>query len=101
MRIRKNDMVMAMSGTSAGKPGKVLEVHPTKDRALVEGLNIVSKAMRKTKNRPEGGIITREASLPMSVLLLFCPECKKGVRIKVVADKDGRGRACKKCGHKF
>lgn len=101
MRIRKNDLVMAMSGDDAGRSGKVLEVLPGAGRALVEGLNVVSKAMRKSKDRPEGGIVTREAPLPLSVLLPFCPACKKGVRIKRVDVKGTKSRQCRHCGHQF
>lgn len=101
MRIRKNDTVMAMSGDDAGRSGKVLELNPGSGRALVEGLNVVSKAMRKSKDRPEGGIVTREALMPLSVLLPFCPACKKGVRVKRVDVKGKKTRQCVNCGHQF
>jgi large subunit ribosomal protein L24 len=101
MRIRKNDIVMAMSGDDSGRSGKVLEVLPAAERALVEGLNIVSKAMRKTKDRPEGGIVTREAPIKLCVLLPLCPVCKKGVRVKRAVVKGQKVRQCRHCAHQF
>ncbi|MDI6774723.1 MAG: 50S ribosomal protein L24 [Verrucomicrobiota bacterium] len=100
-RIKKNDIVIAVRGVMRGKSGKVLEVLKSKDRAIVEGLNLIKKAMRKTKDNPQGGIVKKEGSLPLSGLLLFCPQCKKGVKISRERDGDRRARRCRKCEHSF
>ena len=70
MHIKKNDMVVVLSGEEKGKAGKVLAVFPQKGRALVEGINIVHKALRKSQDNPKGGIITKEAPLPVAKLML-------------------------------
>ena len=99
--IRKSDTVIATTGVSASKTGKVLHVFPRKNRAIVEGLNIVKKTLRKTQDNPQGGISEKETSVNLSDLMLYCPDCKKGVRI--ARDKDGKKttRKCKRCGHSF
>jgi large subunit ribosomal protein L24 len=99
--IKKNDIVAAMRGRSAGKTGKVLEVLPERGRALVEGLNLVKKTLRKTQDTPKGGIVDKESSIATSNLMLYCPTCKKGVRIRRAVEGDKNVRKCKGCGHLF
>ena len=99
--IRKNDTVVGTRGASAGKSGKVLRVMPGAGRAIVQGLNLVKKCLRRTQDNPQGGIADREAPMALSNLLLYCPDCKKGVRVKRVQDAGRPVRKCKKCGHSF
>jgi len=101
--IRKNDTVIAISGTSAGKSGKVLHVDKVRGRVLVEGLNLVKKTLRKTEDSPQGGIVEKEAGIAASNLMLYCPECKRGVRVRRRKDGDRRIRACAAagCSHVF
>lgn len=100
-RIKKNDTVIAVSGVAAGKSGKVLQVLPARDRAIVEGLNTVKKTMRKSQDNPQGGIVEKEAPLALSNLMLYCPDCKKGVKINRIKDGDRRVRRCRLCTHVF
>jgi large subunit ribosomal protein L24 len=100
-RIRKNDTVVAISGTCGGKTGKVLQVLPTKGSAIVEGLRLVKKAVKKTQETPQGGFVQKEAPVPLSVLMLYCPECKRGVQIRRVLDGESRVRQCRRCSHAF
>ena len=104
VHIRRNDIVIARAGTpaSGGKTGKVLQVFPGRGRAIVEGLNYIHKTLRKSQDNPKGGIIQKEASISVSNLMLFCPHCKKGVRVSRVLNEQGkRLRKCGKCGHQF
>lgn len=103
VHIKKNDVVVALAGRSsaAGKTGKVLEVFPADGKAVVEGFNIVKKAQRKSQDNPQGGIGEKEAPMPVAKLQLYCPACKKGVRIKRVMEGDEKVRKCRKCGHMF
>ncbi|MEI6217435.1 MAG: 50S ribosomal protein L24 [bacterium] len=103
MRIRRGDTVVALCGKNAvaGKTGKVLKIMPEKGRALVEGFNLVKKAMRKTQDNPQGGISEKEMSMPLSKLSLFCPNCKKGVRTGWKTEGDRKIRKCRKCSHPF
>ena len=72
-----------------------------KRRAVVEGLNLVTKHLRKSQDNPKGGITQKEASIALANLMLYCSQCKKAVRVKRVAEGDKRVRKCKKCGQAF
>lgn len=99
--IRKNDIVIARAGGAAAghKTGKVLQVLPKRGKAIVEGLNFVSKHLRRSQDNPKGAIIKKEAPIAIANLMLYCSHCKKGVRIKNEIDENGRKiRKCRKCG---
>ena len=100
-RIRKNDIVVVRKGSSAGKTGKVLFVIKGRNRAIVEGVNLVKKCQKKSQENPQGGIVEKEASLNAANLMLQCPECKKGVPVARVKDGPKNVRKCKRCGHLF
>ena len=100
-KVKKNDVVAAVSGDEKGKSGKVLHVYRQKNRALVEGLNLVKKTLRKSQENPKGGIVEKEGSIALSNLMLYCPDCKKGVRVKREKDGAKRIRKCASCGHSF
>jgi len=69
LAVKKNDMVVVLSGENRGKIGRVLAVFPEKQRVLVEGVNIISKALRKSQNNPKGGIITKEGPIHISKVM--------------------------------
>jgi large subunit ribosomal protein L24 len=69
-RIKKGDTVMVIAGEDKGKTGKVLQVVPQTGRALVEGINMVKKHMRKSESNPQGGVVDMEAPLDLSNLKL-------------------------------
>jgi large subunit ribosomal protein L24 len=97
--IRKNDIVLVRQGKDKGKTGKVLIVYPDKGKAVVERLNFVKEFIRpdRSKNR-QGGIMDREAPIPLSRLMLWCAECAAGVRPRSKRLPDGsRMRTCPKC----
>lgn len=96
--IKKNDTVMVLSGKDAGKTGRVLKSFPRENRALVEGINIVKKHMRKRSEHEPAGITSIPAPIYISKLALYCSSCKKGVRVgvKVLEDKS-KLRICKRC----
>jgi large subunit ribosomal protein L24 len=100
-RIKKNDIVMAIAGADSGKTGKVLQVNPAMGRVLVEGLRLVKKTVRKSQDNPQGAIVDKEAAIAASNLMLYCPACKKGVRVKRVRDGGKPVRKCVSCGHSF
>lgn len=97
MNIRRNDIVVKIRGRDKGKQGKVLQVIAGRDRAIVEGLNLVTKHLKKSQDNPKGGITRKEASIALANLMLYCPHCKKAVRMTRVTDGDKRVRKCKKC----
>ena len=66
IHIKKGDTVYVNAGNDKGKTGKVLEVIPSKDRAIVEGINIVSKHAKPSPKHPQGGIVKQEAGIHIS-----------------------------------
>lgn len=79
-RIRKNDQVMVIAGKDKGKTGRVLRVDREAGRVLVEGINIVKKAMRKKSQNDRGGIVEIEAPVHMSNVM---PVTKSGKPTRV------------------
>lgn len=70
VHVKKGDMVVVLSGEDRGKVGKVLQALPGKQRVLVEGINVIHKSMRKSQDNPKGGIITKEAPIAASKVIL-------------------------------
>jgi large subunit ribosomal protein L24 len=69
LSVKKNDMVVVLSGEDKGKIGKVIATFPDKGRVLVEGINVIHKALRKSQNNPKGGIITKEGAIHISKVM--------------------------------
>ena len=97
-RIKKNDTVVVTKGESAGQTGKVLRVLPKKDKAIVQGVNVIKKAVRRSETHPNGGYLEREAPVQLSNLMPYDPDKKKGVRVKVVREGDKSVRKSKASG---
>ena len=97
-RIKKGDTVYCTTGESAGLKGKVLKINIAKGVAVVEGLNMVKKAMRPSEALPQGGFVEREAPIHLSNLMPYEAEMKKGVRISRVREGDKMVRKSKASG---
>ena len=87
-RIRKNDTVICTSGNDAGKPGTVLKVAPKKGVAIVGGLNVHKKAVRRTE-KTAGGLIDKELPIRLCKLMPYDAEKKCGTRVRT-GEKDGK-----------
>ena len=98
MNIKKDDKVVVLSGKDKGKQGKILVSDPKAAKVIVEGVNVATKHQKPRKQGEEGGIIKVSTPIYVSKLALYCPKCKKGVRVKMVLDGDKKVRACTKCG---
>ena len=86
LHVKRNDMVVVLAGEFKGRQGKVLAAFPDKGRVLVEGVNVVHKAMRKSQDNPKGGITTKEAPIAASkVMLLEKFEARRRKRPAVAA----------------
>ena len=81
LHIKKGDIVIVNAGVSKGEEGKVLEVIPAKQRAIVEGVNMVSKHTKPNAASPQGGIIKKEAPIHLSNLNLKDPSTGVATRI--------------------
>lgn len=99
LHIRKGDTVMVIAGDDKGKSGKVLEIVMEKNRAIVEGVNIVTKHEKPSAGKPEGGIKKTEAALHISNLMLVDPANGKPTRVGRKLNEKGKlQRYSKKTG---
>ncbi|MBA3047816.1 50S ribosomal protein L24 [Patescibacteria group bacterium] len=105
MKIKKGDKVKIIKGKDKGKSGKVLQVFPPRNRASIEGLNLLIKHMRPRKQGEKGQRIEFPSALDLSNVLLVCPKCNqstrvgyKNIEVKVGEKKKTKKiRICKKC----
>ncbi len=102
LHIKKGDIVVVISGESKGQKGKVLEVVTEKQRAIVEGVNMVSKHTKPNADNPQGGIVKQEAQIHISNLMLVDPSSGKPSRIgRRLNDKGKLVRYSKKSGEEI
>ena len=100
-RIKKDDLVVVRTGESAGKTGKVLAINAKRGVAIVEGVNLVKKTVRKSEKFPNGQILDVPAPIALSNLMPYDAKAKKGVRVSYVRE-DGRSvRVAKGTGTRF
>jgi large subunit ribosomal protein L24 len=81
MKIKTNDNVKVLSGKDAGKTGKVIQVFPKLEKAVVEGVNLMKKHLRVRKEGEKGQVLELAAPMHVSKLSLVCPHCGKSVRV--------------------
>ena len=102
LHIKKDDTVIVLAGEDKGKTGKVLKVLVDKNRAIVEGINIVSKSAKPSAKNPQGGIVKQEASIHISNLSLIDPKSGKATRVAVKKTEDGKKvRIARKSGEEI
>ena len=102
LHIKKNDTVVVLAGEDKGKTGKVLKVLVEKNRALVEGANMVSKSTKPSAQNPQGGIVKQEAPIHISNLSLVDPKSGKATRVGIKVTEDGKKvRIAKKSGEEI
>ena len=100
-RIKKGDTVYVNAGNDKGKTGKVLSVDPEKNRAIVEGVNMVSKHTKPNAKQPQGGIVKQEAPIHVSNLNLIDPKSGKPTRVGFKVEGDKKVRIAKKSGEEI
>ncbi len=100
-RIKTKDTVIVIAGDEAGKTGTVKKIDLKKGRAIVEGLKLVKKAVRKCEAHPDGALLDIEAPIALSNLMPYDPKAKKGVRVGSAAEGDSKVRVAKGTGHRF
>lgn len=96
--IKKNDTVVVISGEDRGKKGRVLEVFPEKQRALVEGVRIISRHTKPNAKSPDGGILKKEAPIHISNLMVADPKSGKPSRVGKKVQGNKTVRFAKKSG---
>ena len=81
LHIKKGDMVQVIAGDNKGQQGKVLKVEVTKQRAIVEGVNLCKKATKPNAQNPQGGIVEKEAAIHISNLQVLDPKSGKPTKV--------------------
>ena len=104
MRVNKDDQVIVLSGASRNKAGtrdkryRVLAVDKANSKVTVEGVNVVQKAVRRSRRNPRGGMLSMEMPIAMSNVQVVCPKCSRPTRVGARFAEDGaKYRVCKKC----
>ena len=105
LHIKKDDVVVVISGDDKDTKGKVLAVSPEEGKVMVEGVNVVSKHQKARRQGEVSQIVKTEGAIYASKVQLYCDACKKGVRTKTVVEtvdgKKVKTRVCAKCGAKI
>jgi large subunit ribosomal protein L24 len=102
MFIRKGDQVVIRTGNDSTrgttKVHRVLRVLPDKHKVVVEGVNQATKHVKPSRRNRQGGRLTKDMPMSAANVMLYCPDCKGGVRIGMMIKPDGsKARYCKKC----
>ena len=98
MSIKKDDLVVVLSGKDKGKQGKILSVLPKESKVIVEGVNVATRHTKPRKQGEQGGIVKREAPIYACKVQKVCPKCNKPTRIGHKVEGGKKVRICKKCG---
>ena len=99
MRIKKGDTVQVITGKDKGKTGEVLRTLPYENRLIVQGINVRTRHVKPTQEGETGRIVSEEASLHASNVMLYSTTKNVASRVEIVVDKDGtKKRRLKKTG---
>ncbi|MUG73501.1 50S ribosomal protein L24 [Paenibacillus validus] len=99
MHVKKDDTVFVITGKDKGKKGRVIAAYPRQNRVLVEGVNMIKKHAKPSQANPQGGILTQEAPIHVSNVMLVDPISGQPTRIGYkVLDSGKKVRVAKKSG---
>ncbi len=96
LKIKSGDTVKVIAGDHKGSEGKVLRVYKEKNKAVVEGINMVSKHTKPSAKNPQGGIVKKEAPIHISNIALVDPKSKTATRVGYKTEGDKKVRFAKK-----
>lgn len=99
LHVKKNDIVIVLSGKDVGAKGKVLETFPKEGKVLVEGVNVHTKHRKPRRQNDPGGLIEQECPIYACKVIRLCTKCDKTTRLAHQILEDGtKVRKCKHCG---
>lgn len=99
LHVKKGDKVQVISGKDKGKQGVILEAYPSRERVLVEGVNIVKKHSKPSQLNPQGGIIDMEAPIHVSNVMPLDPKTNEPTRVGYTTVDGKKVRIAKKTGN--
>lgn len=97
-KLRINDEVIVLTGKDKGKTGKVKGINLKTSRVVVDGVNLVKKAIRPTQENPGGGLIEKENAIHLSNVALYSAKKKKASKVKIETKGDKKVRVLAACG---
>ncbi|HVB90648.1 MAG TPA: 50S ribosomal protein L24 [Acidimicrobiales bacterium] len=99
MRIHKGDQVIVLSGKDKGKRAEVVRAFPTRDKVILEGVNVAKRHSKPTRATQQGGVIDKFMPVHVSTVALYCKSCEQPTRVGMQIESDGeKTRVCRKCG---
>ena len=98
LNLKKGDYVVVISGEDKGKKGHILRAYPKTGRVIVEKVNLIKKHAKPSQRNPQGGIITKEASINASNVMLFNEKLNTVSKPVIQVREGNRIRVCKKSG---
>ena len=98
LNVKKDDVVIVLSGDDKGAKGKVIATSPEEGKVIVEGVNIIHKHVKARRQGETSGIVDAEGAIYASNVAVYCSKCDKGVRTKVQIVDGKKIRVCAKCG---
>lgn len=103
LHVKTGDRVMVISGKDKGKIGSIKKSYPKIGKVVVEGVNMITKAVKPNPMAGvQGGLIKMEAPFNSSKIMIFCSKCEKPTRIRHDVLESGKKiRVCKKCGEQL
>ncbi|OGZ18403.1 MAG: 50S ribosomal protein L24 [Candidatus Nealsonbacteria bacterium RBG_13_37_56] len=101
MKIRKDDIVLIISGKDKGRKGKVIEALPKEARVIIENINLRKKHIKPRKSGEKGQIVELPGPLSVSNVKIVCPRCSKAARVGYKLEGKKKFRICKKCNQEI
>ena len=98
MYLKRNDLVVVISGVHAGKQGRIMRVIKEKNQVIVQGVNLRYKHLRRSQKNPQGGRVKKEMALPASKVLLVDPKTNQPTRVGFRFEGKRKIRIAKKSG---
>ncbi len=101
MKIKKDDIVLIISGKDRNRKGKVLDAFPREEKIAVEGINIRKKHVRPKKQGEKGQVVETPGPISVSNVKLICSKCGKATRVGYKVEGKKKYRVCKKCNQEI
>lgn len=101
MKLKKGDTIIVSTGKDKGKKGKIEKVFPGSGTAVVTGINMYKRHMKKKDEKKAGGIIDITKPIDVSKIALVCPKCNQPTRVGYIVVKKEKERICRKCEQKI
>jgi large subunit ribosomal protein L24 len=98
MRIHKGDQVIVLSGKDKGKKAEVVRAFPSRDKVILEGVNVAKRHAKPTRATQQGGVIDKFMPVHVSTVALFCKSCDKATRVGMKIEDGEKVRICRTCG---